>query len=71
MFIAEQEASWLRAYIDEPSFTDLHWVTSVPGRNGIFFVILFFFCFYTEEHYNVYNYPGILITKSVSCFLKI
>ena len=36
MLITEQEAAWLRAYIDEAAFTDLHWVTSIPGFNGIF-----------------------------------
>lgn len=76
LFIAEQEASWLRFYIDEPAFTDLHWVTSIPGLNGIF--CNFFMSFiYTEEHYivcvTIIFEPEILflIKKSVSCFFQI
>jgi hypothetical protein len=26
--ITEEEAGWLRNFVDEPSFTDLHWVSS-------------------------------------------
>ena len=32
--LSEQEASWLRFYIDEPAFTDLHWGMFVPAIKG-------------------------------------
>lgn len=36
LLIAEEEARWLRFYMDEPCFTDLHWVTSISVLNGMF-----------------------------------
>lgn len=34
-FISEEEASKLRFYVDEPAYTDLHWVCLIPCLDGI------------------------------------
>lgn len=38
--IADEEATELRFYIDEPTFTDLHWVTSILCGNCRIFCLL-------------------------------
>ncbi|KAI3522324.1 hypothetical protein L1887_00014 [Cichorium endivia] len=32
--LSEEEAKWLRLYIDEPAFTDLHWGMFIPAIEG-------------------------------------
>lgn len=31
---SEEEAKWLRLYIDEPAYTDLHWGMFIPAIEG-------------------------------------
>ncbi|XP_071705869.1 peroxisomal acyl-coenzyme A oxidase 1-like [Rutidosis leptorrhynchoides] len=32
--LSEEEAKWLRLYVDEPAFTDLHWGMFIPAIEG-------------------------------------
>ncbi|KAF5795806.1 putative acyl-CoA oxidase, acyl-CoA dehydrogenase/oxidase and middle domain superfamily [Helianthus annuus] len=34
LHLTEEEAKWLRHYIDEPNYTDLHWEMFVPALEG-------------------------------------
>ncbi|KAI7749687.1 hypothetical protein M8C21_010081, partial [Ambrosia artemisiifolia] len=34
LLISEEEAKWLRLYIDEPAYTDLHWGMFIPAIEG-------------------------------------
>lgn len=35
LLFSEEEAKWLRLYIDEPAYTDLHWVLAISLRKHI------------------------------------
>ena len=39
VIITDEEASRLRFYVDEPAFTDLHWVCSIRCLDCIIFIV--------------------------------
>lgn len=59
LFSAEEEASKLRFYVDEPAFTDLHWVIHLLQLH-----LSFLFHLVTSDEFEVHHHATCLILES-------